>query len=211
MARATLVAALLLVLGPASPVGADSWPGPRVVTVFSEDGGRFVRIVPGASVGDTVGFAGAPRGAYARGAFYARQPDRSYRLVADVPLANPVAPVEALVSNGGHLLTLDNWHNLGHGPVVAVYDPSGSLLRSYRLEDLYDAKRLASIPASVSSRWWRCAASGFVDPPAQTKVYVNERLGGTFVVTLATAAIAYQAGAAPCPAAGAPFSATFHP
>lgn len=211
MARAAIVAVLLLVLVPASPVGADSWPGPRVVSVFSENGDRFVRIVPGASVGDTVGFAGAPRGAYARGEFYARQPDRSYRLVADVPLANPVAPVEALVSNGGHLLTLDNWHNLGHGPVVAVYGPSGSLLRSYRLEELYDARRLASIPTSVSSRWWRCAVSGFVDPPTQAKVYVTERLGGTFVVTLPTAAIDYQAGAASCQAAGAPVSATFHP
>ena len=76
--------------------------------MFSEDGRRFVRVVPGTAVGDSVGFAGAPKGAPARGEFYARQDDRSYRLVADVALANPVAPVAALVSNAGYLITFQD-------------------------------------------------------------------------------------------------------
>ena len=126
-----------LALG-ATAVFADDWPGPRTVSVFSEDGGRFVRLVPGTSVGETVGFAGAPNGGPARGEFDVRQRDRSYRLVADVALANPVAPVEALVSNTGHLITFDNWHNAGYGAVVAIYDPSGRLVRAWWLEDLYD-------------------------------------------------------------------------
>ena len=204
--------ALLLVALTAGPALADDWPGPRTVSVFSEDGRHFVRLVPGASVGDRVGFAGAPKGAPARGEFYVRQADRSYHLVADVTLANPVAPVAALASNTGHLVTFDNWHNAGYGAVVAIYDPSGRLVKSWRLEDLYDARRLAAIPTSVSSRWWRCAPTGFVDPPTQQQVYVFERHGGTFVFTLAGGTVAYAAGRARCtePAAG-PFSATFHP
>lgn len=161
---ASRLAGLVLLLV-TSVAAADDWPGPRVLTVFSEDSGRFVRILPGNAVGDSVGFTGGPRGSYARGEIYARQPDRAYRLVADVALANPVAPVAALLSNDGYLLTLDNWHNRGHGAaVLAVYAPSGALLRAYRLEDLYPAPRLAAIPASVSSRSWRCGALGFVDP-----------------------------------------------
>jgi len=199
-----------LALG-ATAVFADDWPGPRTVSVFSEDGGRFVRLVPGTSVGETVGFAGAPNGGPARGEFYVRHGDRSYRLVADVALANPVAPVEALVSNTGHLITFDNWHNAGYGAVVAIYDPSGRLVRAWRLEDLYDAKRIADIPRSVSSRWWRCAPRGFVDPPTQHRVYAFERLGGSFVFTLVTGAVAYTAGRARCAEPiGGPFSATVH-
>lgn len=204
--------ALALVAAPAGPISADDWPGPRTVSVFSDDGARFVRLLPGTSVGETVGFAGAPKGAPARAEFYARQADRSYRLVADVALVNPVAPVGALVSNSGHLITFDNWHNAGYGAVVAIYDPSGRRVTSWRLEDLYDARRLAGIPTSVSSRWWRCAPTGFVDPPTQRQVYVSERLGGTFVFTLAGGTVAYAAGRATCTEpAGGPFSGTFHP
>ncbi|HZF04478.1 MAG TPA: hypothetical protein VE932_09125 [Patescibacteria group bacterium] len=211
MHRRAAAIVVALALG-ATPALGDEWPGPRTVSVFSGDGRRFVRLVPGTSVGESVGFAGAPKGAPARGEFYLRQGDRSYRLVADVALANPVAPVEALVSNAGHLITFDNWHNAGYGAVVAIYDPSGRFVRSWRLEDLYDAKRIADIPRSVSSRWWRCAPRGFVDPPTQHQVYAFERLGGSFVFTLASGAVAYTAGRARCAEPiGGPFSATFHP
>src|SRR2546427_9382953 len=44
------------------------------------------------------------------------------------------------------------------------------------------------------SRWWRCAPRGFVDPPTQHRVYAFERLGGSFVFTHVTGAVAYTAG-----------------
>ena len=103
---------------------ADSWPGPRVVNVFSGNGQYFVRILPGKSVGDTFGFADAAKGPYARAEFYARQPDRSYQLAADVSLKNPVAPIDVIVSNQV-ICAFDNWHNLGYGKVVAIYDRKG--------------------------------------------------------------------------------------
>jgi len=80
--------------------------------VFSRTAGAFVRLVPGTSVGETVGFAGA-RTEGPRARVLRRKRDRSYGSSPMSPSANPVAPVEALVSNTGHLITFDNWHNAG--------------------------------------------------------------------------------------------------
>lgn len=49
--RALLRLAILVVLL-SPPAFADDWPGPRVANVFSADGAHFVRIIPGASVGE---------------------------------------------------------------------------------------------------------------------------------------------------------------
>jgi hypothetical protein len=190
------------------PCGADSWPGPQPANVFSSNGDYFVRIIPGESLGDTVGFAGAGKGRFARGEFYARQSDRSYKLIADVELQNPVAPVDSLVSNQGYLLTFDNWHNAGYGKVVAIYRPNGELVAAHALESLYEAERLKSIPQSVSSRWWRCAPHGFSDPEEQTKVYVFEYFGGTFVFDLVSGEHKYSSGEAECRGVGGAISTT---
>ena len=181
---------------------ADDWPGAKVQHVFSGNGLHFVRIVPGEGYGDTVGFKGSKTGAYARGEFYEKQPDRSYKLTADVVLQNPVAPVDVLLSNSGYLLTFDNWHNAGYGKVVAIYKPHGELVRAYELEALYTSKQIEVIRTSVSSRWWRCRPFGFVDPGEQTKVYVFEHFGGTFVFDLPTGKQEYHPGQASCQQSG---------
>jgi hypothetical protein len=148
----------LLLLGfvlPATAVRADDWPGPKVREVFSESREYFVRVIPGRSIGDSFGFRGMQRGPYASAEFYRQQPDRSYKLVAEAALKNPMAPVEFFVSNDGRLATLDNWHNVGYGDVVALYDPAGRLVRAYELDELFapeDLKRLARSEASVA---WR--------------------------------------------------------
>ncbi len=207
MRKSMKIGTLLLLT--ASALVADDWPGPRVMTVFSEDGSRFVRVEPGESVGDSVGFAGASTGAYARAFFYERGPDRGYRLAADVALLNPVAPVDLLLSNSGHLITLDNWHNLGFGRVVAIYSPTGKPIASWELEELYKAEQLPTIRRSVSSRWWRCSPFHFVDQREQTKVYVREALGGYFVFDLPNGSFTYSAGEAACEPSVRPFSATY--
>jgi len=186
----------VLLLMPAA-VGADSWPGPVTLTRFSDDGRFFVRITPGSSVGDTYGFAGEPKGPYASAQFYALQADGSYRLVKRTSLLNPIAPVDAIVTKRGYLVTFDNWHNLGFGKVLAVYGPSGDPIASYTLEQLYSADQLRRIRQSVSSRYWRCAPFHFVDPAEQTQLYVREALGGDFVLTIATGTIAYHANHIP--------------
>lgn len=189
-------------------VMADSWPGPIVRNVFSENGQYFVRIIPGKSMGDVVGFAGSAKGPYARGEFYARQPDRSYKLVADAVLQNPISPTDGLVTNSGYLLTFDNWHNFGYGKAVAMYKPDGQLVRALTLEELYKDDRIRKIPTSVSSRWWRCSPHGFVDPDHQTEVFAFEHFGGTFTFKVQTGAFAYQPGKKKCDPPGGPFSAS---
>ena len=188
---------------------ADDWPAPHTRNVFSKDGSHFVRMIPGSNWGDVVGFQGADRGEYARGLFYALQPDRSYRLIADVALVNPVAPVDALVTNRGELVTLDNWHNFGFGAVLAVYDPAGALRRSYTLEELYGEEKLSDVPRSVSSRWWRCQPTGFVDPETETRIYIREYLGGEFVLALSQPAFTYRPGEAECSPPPGPLSSTW--
>ena len=90
------MAAVLLCAGlSVSSLYADEWPAARVTQIFSDNGRYFVRIVPGNNYGDTIGFKGSPKGDPARGEFYARQSDRSYRLVADV------APPQSDRASGG--------------------------------------------------------------------------------------------------------------
>lgn len=209
MTNATKLGALLLLW--AQCATADSWAGPQVQTVFSQDGSRFVRVTPGESLGDTMGFAGAKKGEYAHGLFYERQTDRSYRLTADVALLNPIAPVDLLLSNSGYLITFDNWHNAGYGKVVAIYGPKGQSVASWSLEQLYSPEQISSISQSTSSRWWRCQPFHFVDPKEQTKVVVREALGGGFVFELATGKFSSYKGSVKCQTAGQPLSATFLP
>lgn len=150
---AGMLAAWLMAVAPA--VQADSWAGPVTKEVFSASREYFVRIVPGESLGDTYGFGGEKKGRYATAEFYRRAPDRSYRLLQEVSLQNPVAPVEFFVSNAGHLATVDNWHNLGIGKVVSIYDAGGKLVRDYTLLDLFELAEIEAFDRSVSSIHWR--------------------------------------------------------
>ena len=197
---------ILVALTAASP--ADDWPAARVKNVFSEDGARFVRITPGDNIGATVGFKGAKKGRNGRAEFYVRQRDRSYTLIADVELPNPVAPVDALLSNTGSLITFDNWHNVGYGKVVVIYDARGAIVRAHDLEHLYPREKVGRVPMSVSSRWWRCAPLGDVELQAQRRVYVPEFSGGYFIFDLQTGGFEYSAGTAPCQRPAGPFSVT---
>lgn len=205
----TVIIGLVWVLTWPFGLRADDWPAATVRTVFSASGRYFVRILPGESIGDTFGFAGARKGPYARGEFYERQPDRSYKLVADVALENPVSPADALVTDSGYLVALDNWHNFGYGKVVAIYRADGTLVRAFTAEQLYSAEQLQNIPVSASSRWWRCAPQGFVDPDRQTTVYVTEYSGGTFTFNVREGTFEYRAGRAECQPPPGPFSASW--
>jgi hypothetical protein len=105
----------------------DDWPGAMPFQVFSKSAKYFVRVIPGESIGDTIGFAGARKGKFAQALYYALQADRSYKLLHEIGLQNPVAPVDLLLSDRGYFIAFDNWHNLGFGKVVAIYAPTGKL------------------------------------------------------------------------------------
>ena len=158
--RAAGLAVLLCV---ATPAHADSWANPVVREIFSANRDHFVRVIPGSSIGDTIGFAGAGKGAYATAEYYQRQADKSYQLMHSATLLNPVAPVDVFVSNDGRLVTVDNWHSRGYGKVLAVYDPAGRLVKAYELADLFARDEIDASPHSVSSIAWH-----------QGPVYLNQ-------------------------------------
>ncbi len=144
----------LVVLVQAGVVFADEWPQPTVREMFSESRDHFVRVIPGKSWGDTFGFAGSKKGEYAKAEFYHRQKDGSYAKGAEAELANPVAPVEFFVGEDGHLITVDNWHNMGYGKVLVLYGPDGSRIKGYDLADLFSKDEIDRLDHSASSIWW---------------------------------------------------------
>jgi hypothetical protein len=152
-------------------VRADSWPNPQVKEAFSASRDWFVRVTPGSNVGETVGFAGAPKGKQAAAEFYLRAPDRSYRLSKEITLENPVAPVLFLVTDRGYLVTLDNWHNMGYGKSVASYAPDGRTVMALELKDIFPAADIETSRTSVSSIWWRTETIYVRD--GQQSVYVG--------------------------------------
>lgn len=170
-------------------VAADSWPAPQTKEVFSVSRQYFVRVMPGESLGETFGFAGAKKGKYATAEIYRRDQDRSYRLAAEAVLLNPVAPVEFFVSNNGRFATLDNWHNQGYGKVVSLYDSHGQLVRSYELSELFEPEGLKDFPHSVSSIRWRNGPAYIRQD--QTTLLVTIKSGGDFLFGLETGRYKY--------------------
>lgn len=173
----------------ASVASADSWASPRIRESFSESREHFVRTVPGESVGDTFGFAGEKKGRYATAEFYRRAKDRSYLLIADANLLNPVAPVEFLVADNGHLVTIDNWHNVGYGKVVSIYNSRGKLIRAYELRDLFQPEEIERFPHSVSSIHWRNGPV-YIRPDQRT-VLITVREGADFLFGMETGQFKY--------------------
>lgn len=172
-----------------STAHADSWvpAAPRGVT--SPDGRIVVRVLPGDSLGDVVGFAGARKGQPARAVFYRLEGEDRYLRYQSAQLLNPIAPVDVAVTNAGELVTLDNWHNAGYGKVVAVYGPDGQVRRSHPLTDLYSAEELRRMQRSVSSILWRCPHPLVLDPRGTT-AEVMDTLGNLIDVDLQTGAAA---------------------
>jgi hypothetical protein len=189
MASSLRLIFLALWLCASAPSRADSWAGPQVREVFSASRDHFVRVIPGNSIGDTVGFAGAAKGEYASAEFYRREGDRSYRLVTSARLLNPVAPVEFFVSNHGQLVTIDNWHNRGYGIVLAVYDGAGKPVKAYTLADLFSRAEIDASPHSVSSIAWH-SGPVYINQDQRT-LYMMVASGRDLVLGLQTGRFAY--------------------
>ncbi len=120
----------------ATPAHADEWASPVEVEVRSGDGTFSARIVP-ESKGSTA---------------HLTRPDGKEHTFK---LQNEWAPVDVVLLDGGTLLCFDQWHSLGLGPVLTVYDSQGEVLLDRTLEQLMPGVDLDRISRSVSSRWWR--------------------------------------------------------
>ena len=105
-----------------------------------------------------------------------------------------VSPLSALVADDGAFITFDNWHNVGFGKVVAIYAPTGQLVRAWELDGLTPMTRWRRSPARCPRAPGDAPPVHFVEPKEQKRVYVPEALGGSFVFTLATGGVVYTAG-----------------
>lgn len=153
-------------LAAAVPVLADSWLPPERTTYESSDNATRLTVIPRELEGHIAYFqdkvsdkepagqraGGEPR---ARGVLEQRLRGK-WVTVWQAPLANDVAPVSALVTNGGdYVVTFDNWHSLGFGEnVVVIYRRDGTMVRSMALKDILPEDYIRALPTSVSSMWW---------------------------------------------------------
>lgn len=148
-----------------------------------------VRVLPGSNLGAVYGFGGARKGEAARAIFYRLDAAANYVKVREVSLLNPIAPVFAAVADSGELVTLDNWHNMGIGDsVIVVYSPDGTVLRKYRLADVYTESEIAKFNRTTSSIWWRCEIQTGFETRTSSVEFADE-LGGNVEVNVKTGVV----------------------
>lgn len=168
---------------------ADSWMPPKVTGLVSPTGQFVLRLIPASNLRTALGVKGEPGDRPARAIYYQLDANGQYRQLQEITLRNPVAPLSAVVSDSGALVTLDNWHGVGTGSeVMVVYRPDGTVLRSYGLEDLYTAEEIERFGHSVSSIWWRCRAEPTLDHHAEV-LDISDTLGGSVTVNLTTGTV----------------------
>ena len=80
------------------------------------------------------------------------------RLKWKAPLVNDLMPYQAVVSMHGRLVTLNEYGALGYKNAVAIYSQSGSLVRSYQLDEFIPAGDSEKVETSMSSKWWNKGA-----------------------------------------------------
>jgi hypothetical protein len=135
---------------------ADSWLPPKASVTYESTAkdARFtvlVKLTP-ASLASCSGVMSVNKGSAANAIWVE---------VWRQPLQNQLSPVTALVANAGwRVVTFDNYYSAGYGgEVIVFYDEQGNLLKKYSLEALLSPTELGQVSRSVSSRWWRRAAS----------------------------------------------------
>jgi len=145
---------------------ADSWALPETEVVFSANGQFRFTVEPVDIDSQMAYFEDEIAATKARkkverpaplGLLEKRTASGKWEPVWAIPLLNPIAPVSVLISDDGrHVVTLDNWHSMGHGEhVVVIYGPEGKLVRSMALTDIVPADFVDALPHSVSSIQWR--------------------------------------------------------
>ena len=137
----------ILLAAAAGGVSADSWLPPIPVTALSDGGAYRLTVYPRQLSESLEHFSdkvdgNAPAGQRAGGraqceATLEKLGPQSYEVVWRKPLVNDVAPLSALVADGGRFVTFDNWHHVGIGEdTIAIYQADGTLVKKHRLEDV---------------------------------------------------------------------------
>jgi hypothetical protein len=167
-----------LLLTPA--VRADTWVMPSPVTVMSSSNNFIAQVLPGHGGFGHYEHAITNREQNATAVVSVGRPGAATNLVWQGKLVNPAAPVEVYVSDTGGLVTLDNWHNVGYGPIVVIYDPTGRLVRYWELKDLYTFEEQMQLKYTVSSIWWHTGKAHF-GVGTETNTFIVPTTHGAFV------------------------------
>jgi hypothetical protein len=141
----TIAAAILLAL----PVRAESWAAPTIRIIGSPDGSALLRITPAES--------GKPEARATAAVFKLDARTGNYLRTATFSLRNPIAPHEALITNGArHIVTFDDWAAIGRTEnVVVVYRGTGELVRAWSLTDIFPESERKAFFSTMSSTRWR--------------------------------------------------------
>ena len=81
--------------------------------------------------------------------------------------------------------------------MLVIYAPSGEIVKSYELKDLYSEEQMRQFPISVSSIWWRCQPVAPAIEPNGALAFADA-LGQRVAVDLATGAVTFEPASAPC-------------
>jgi hypothetical protein len=198
-----LLASVLGVLFP-TVLHSDTWALPSVVTVSSPSSNYIAQVTPGSGGYGGYERAITNRASNASVSVSACPAPGIKNLVWSGKLINPAAPVEVYISDGGYLVTMDNWHSVGYGPVIAIYNPKGQLLRHWGLDELFTPEEQRQLRHSVSSIWWRTGKETFgrgtetnlLTVPAKGKTLRFALTNATLLTPSATLGNAERNGAA---------------
>lgn len=165
--RSKLLFALLAFV--ATPCRADQWLPPQPQTYQSRDKTFRLQVRPRELTSALAYFSDKVKKREPAGGAKGQQQSRATATIEHVgadgvwtavwsgPLTNEVAPVAALIADGGrYVVTFDNWHSMGYGPnVVAIHDGHGRLIRALALNDIVSEDYIFALGHSVSSIHWR--------------------------------------------------------
>lgn len=170
---------LFAILAATAAARADDWPAPKTRYVKSDSARYRAIVVPGAK--------GKPGSVEL---YDDRDPTKPKKLYRRAPV-NQLAPVKVLLSDGGQLVTLDDWDNAGYKHALVIYDRKGKVVVDCALEHLLLPDELARVDTSISSRWWRLEEKADTDvwiDGAAVLVKVKTTEGAVMRVDLATGA-----------------------
>jgi len=108
-------------------------------------------------------------------------------------LANEKMPVDAIVSQDGWLVTINNWYGAGQAHSLVVYDPRGHLVADWSGDRLFAdpaLQRIARDRMSTSSVWWNQHAKYYFT--RQQVLYVS--VSPDAVIRVNLAAGSYRVG-----------------
>lgn len=148
---------------------ADTWKDPDTLTVYSPDSTHFAQIIPqhiperyfdwkeGKRTWFRPSYSEKDTVITPAHAILYEVTDSEPQVVWNRKIVNKIAPVTALLADGGeYLVTFDNWYYMGYGvDVLVVYNDKGDFIKRHNLEEISPFP-LNSYFYSIPSIHWRC-------------------------------------------------------